>query len=94
VKATLIVVPPVGSLISHLIPPLVHVLTSRYQHLTSQWPSEVAKFTKGSPNGGLKVITVKDIGDLKRKSIADFQEADIVIVSDSVFKSQLYWPQM
>ncbi|KAK4048042.1 hypothetical protein OIO90_005943 [Microbotryomycetes sp. JL221] len=63
-------------------------------HLCSQWPSEIKKFTKGSPNGGLKVITIKDVADLKRNSIEDVQKADVVVIADSVFKSQLYWPQL
>ncbi|KAM0792935.1 hypothetical protein ACM66B_002694 [Microbotryomycetes sp. NB124-2] len=63
-------------------------------HLCSQWPSEIAKFTKGSAEGGLKVITIKDVADLKRNTIHDIQGADVVVIADSVFKSPLYWPQL
>ncbi|KAK4046509.1 hypothetical protein OIV83_006035 [Microbotryomycetes sp. JL201] len=53
------------------------------------WPSEIAKFTEGAAEGGLKVITIKDVADLKRNTIQDIQEADVVVIADSVFKSPI-----
>ncbi|SCZ92470.1 BZ3500_MvSof-1268-A1-R1_Chr5-2g07888 [Microbotryum saponariae] len=62
-------------------------------HLTSQWPSEIEKFTQGA-NQNFELLTVKDLNDLRRKTIEDFRKADIILVAETVFNSPLYWPQL
>lgn len=62
-------------------------------HLCAQWPSEIKKFTKGSKEA-LKVIVIKDVGGLKKNTVHDIMEADIIVIADTVFKSPLYWPQL
>ncbi|KAM0749618.1 hypothetical protein T439DRAFT_289966 [Meredithblackwellia eburnea MCA 4105] len=56
-------------------------------HLTEQWPQEIKKFT----GKGLNVITIQNVNDLKAETIATFKEADIVVVTESLFKSHIYW---
>ena len=58
------------------------------KHLSQQWPDEVKKFTQPA----LKTIIIQNHGHLKKYTIEDFQEADIVIVSESLFTSDVYWP--
>ncbi|SCV72512.1 BQ2448_4049 [Microbotryum intermedium] len=62
-------------------------------HLTSQWPSEIEKFTQGASKK-FKLLTVKDLSDLRRKTIKDFRKADIILVAETLFNSPLYWPQL
>lgn len=90
IKATLIVIPGVGRprLIS-----LAELTLSSQQHLLKQWPSEIAKFTKGADEK-LEVIVIGDIKALKNHTIEDFQDADIVVIAEKVFKSPQYWPQL
>ncbi|GAA5872529.1 hypothetical protein JCM8547_006937 [Rhodosporidiobolus lusitaniae] len=59
-------------------------------HLSKQWPSEVAKFTKPA----LKTLLIQNLGHLKKATIDDFRNANIVVVADTVFKSQLFWPHL
>lgn len=58
------------------------------KHLSQQWPDEVKKFTQPA----LKTIIIQNHAHLKKHTIEDFQEADIVIVSESLFTSDVYWP--
>ncbi|GAA6003370.1 hypothetical protein JCM10207_000301 [Rhodosporidiobolus poonsookiae] len=58
--------------------------------LTAQWPAEVKKFT----GSALKVLTIKSMADLKKKTIDDFRDANIIVVADTLFKSELFWPQL
>lgn len=55
-----------------------------------QWPSEIAKFASEA----LTVIRINDRNDLKKNTIRNFQDADVVLVSSSVFKAAAYWPQL
>lgn len=57
------------------------------KHLVNQWKSEVEKFTRPA----LEVISIQSQTDLKKYTIKDFQEADIVIVAESLFTSGSYW---
>ncbi|KAK4333158.1 hypothetical protein RTBOTA2_001878 [Rhodotorula toruloides] len=57
------------------------------KHLVNQWKDEVKKFTKPA----FAVITIQSQGDLKKYTIKDFQEVDIVIVAESLFTSGPYW---
>lgn len=58
------------------------------KHLSEQWPDEVKKFTQPA----LRTIVIQNHADLKKHTIEDFQSADIVIVSESLFTSDVYWP--
>lgn len=58
--------------------------------MTSQWPSEIKKFA----GPGLNVIVIKDMNDLKKKTIRDVQDADVLVVADSVLKGSVYWPYL
>lgn len=62
--------------------------------MSAQWPAEIKKFTKGAPGGGLKVIVIKNVTDMKKQTIEDFENADIVVIADSIFRSPLYWPML
>jgi hypothetical protein len=55
-------------------------------HLCAQWPSEIAKFTGTK----LKVVVIKDMAGFMKTTIDDFEEADIVIASTTLF-NPLYW---
>ncbi|KAJ3177421.1 hypothetical protein HDU87_004440 [Geranomyces variabilis] len=55
-------------------------------HLIKQWPSEIEKFTGKT----FKTIIIESLAHLNRQSIADFQAADIILVSSSVFRSPEY----
>ncbi|BGP05622.1 hypothetical protein JCM10049v2_001428 [Rhodotorula toruloides] len=57
------------------------------KHLVNQWKDEVKKFTKPA----LSVITIQSQTDLKKYTIKQFQEVDIVIVAESLFTSGPYW---
>ncbi|KAK4703476.1 hypothetical protein P7C70_g2742, partial [Phenoliferia sp. Uapishka_3] len=56
-------------------------------HLTNQWPSEMKKFAAD----GFKLVTLKDINDLKKNTVQDFIDADIVLIADTILKSPKYW---
>lgn len=58
------------------------------KHLSQQWPDEVKKFTQPA----LKTILIQNHAHLKKYTIEDFQKADIVIVAESIFTSDVYWP--
>ena len=53
-----------------------------------QWPSEISKFAKG-----LNVVKIVTIVDLKKLSIQDIQEADVIVTTSSIFKSEALWAQ-
>jgi SNF2-related domain len=56
-------------------------------HLPKQWESETKKFLK---SGKLKVIVLKTVSDLNKITIEDIEEADIVIASSSLQRSDTY----
>lgn len=56
-------------------------------HLPKQWESETKKFLK---SGKLKVIVLKTVADLNKITIEDIQEADIVIASSTLQRSNAY----
>ncbi|KAE9396876.1 hypothetical protein BT96DRAFT_921812 [Gymnopus androsaceus JB14] len=55
-------------------------------HLTRQWDSEVRKFT----NKRYKTLVLSTVSNLNSTKIADYQEADIIIVASNIFKSNVY----
>ncbi|KAF8892236.1 hypothetical protein BD779DRAFT_1511770 [Infundibulicybe gibba] len=55
-------------------------------HLTRQWKSEVEKFTKNR----FKVLVLSTVANLNGTTIEDIQEADIVVVASTIFKSTVY----
>lgn len=55
-------------------------------HLTRQWESEVRKFT----GKRFKVLVISSLANLNSTTIEDVQEADIVVVAATLFKSPLY----
>ncbi|GAA6033422.1 hypothetical protein JCM8097_006743 [Rhodosporidiobolus ruineniae] len=59
-------------------------------HLIKQWAGEVKKFTQPA----LEVLTISTMTDLKKKTIENFQDADLIVCSESVFKSANFWPHL
>ncbi|GAA5896190.1 hypothetical protein JCM6882_008514 [Rhodosporidiobolus microsporus] len=59
-------------------------------HLCTQWKKEVAKFTKPA----LDVLMIKNMTDLKKATVEAFEEADVIIVSESLFRSMNFWPHL
>jgi hypothetical protein len=58
--------------------------------LLKQWPSEIAKFT----GTALKVLVLSTMGDLNRVTIKAIEDADIVVISATVFRSDLYFERL
>lgn len=56
-------------------------------HLCKQWPTEIEKFVGKRT---LKVVTIINMGSLMSKTVEDFVEADIVVVSAGLFNA-CYW---
>lgn len=56
-------------------------------HLGNQWPSEIEKFLG---KGRYKVIRIINLAALNGLTIADIADADIVVVSSSLFRSNDY----
>ncbi|GAA5835472.1 hypothetical protein JCM11251_005244 [Rhodosporidiobolus azoricus] len=59
-------------------------------HLPGQWASEAKKFTKSA----LEVLTIKNMTELKKATIQKFMDADIIVVSETVFNSAIFWPHL
>lgn len=57
-------------------------------HLSGQWPTEFSKFTGKKTT---KVHRIINMTDLNSTRIIDLQEADVVVVSETLFGSQIYW---
>ncbi|GAA5877400.1 hypothetical protein JCM1840_006088 [Sporobolomyces johnsonii] len=60
------------------------------KHLIVQWPKEVEKFT----DGGLVVVQVNDFTALKKLTIKKIMDADIVLISESIFQSDVFWTSL
>ncbi|PWZ01188.1 hypothetical protein BCV70DRAFT_159503 [Testicularia cyperi] len=56
-------------------------------HLCKQWQKEVRKFCKAK----LSVLVVTAKGELNRLTVRDVLDADIIIMSVTVYKSDAYW---
>jgi hypothetical protein len=56
-------------------------------HLGNQWPSEIEKFLG---KGKYKVVRILNLGQLNGFTISDIADADIVVVSSSLFRSNDY----
>lgn len=70
--------------------PLKATLVVVPKHLAKQWPSEISKFT-GSK---LKVIAIENQAHLKKYTVEDFQNADIVVAAQSLLSSSIFWPYL
>ncbi|POW22441.1 hypothetical protein PSHT_01345 [Puccinia striiformis] len=57
-------------------------------HRSGQWPTEFSKFTGKKTT---KVHRIINMTDLNSTRISDLQEADVVVVSETLFGSQIYW---
>jgi len=68
--------------------PLKATLVVVPKHLFGQWGTEVQKFA----GSGLKCIAISDVAKLKQYSLADFQDADVVIIAQSILSSPRFWP--
>ncbi|GAA5939099.1 hypothetical protein JCM3775_003183 [Rhodotorula graminis] len=68
--------------------PLKATLVVVPKHLFGQWGTEVDKFA----GSGLKCIAISDVAKLKQYSVADFQDADVVIIAQSILSSPRFWP--
>jgi hypothetical protein len=58
-------------------------------HLLDQWPDEVRRF-----NPRLKVVAVKTMATLGALTVRQVQEANVIVVSISVLRSDLYFERM
>ena len=56
-------------------------------HLGNQWPSEIEKFLG---KGKYRVLRILNLGQLNALTVADIADADIVVVSSSLFRSNDY----
>ncbi|KAI8904617.1 hypothetical protein DFJ77DRAFT_552162 [Powellomyces hirtus] len=59
-------------------------------HLSKQWPSEIRKFTGSAFN----VLAIETVANMNRLTIADFQNADIIVVASRMLKSDTYWKRL
>ncbi|KAI9629115.1 hypothetical protein H4Q26_018307 [Puccinia striiformis f. sp. tritici PST-130] len=57
-------------------------------HRSGQWPTE---FSKSTEKKTTKVHRIINMTDLNSTRISDLQEADVVVVSETLFGSQIYW---
>jgi hypothetical protein len=57
-------------------------------HLSGQWPTEFSKFTGKKTTKVHRIINMTDLNSTK---ISHLQEADVVVVSETLFGSQIYW---
>lgn len=60
-------------------------------HLSGQWPTEFEKF---AGPGKIKVHRIINMSHMNSTTIEDLQEADVVVVSETLFGSQLYWSNL
>ncbi|KAH9824209.1 hypothetical protein DFH28DRAFT_1216462 [Melampsora americana] len=60
-------------------------------HLSGQWPKEFTKFTGSNK---IKVHRIINMTDLNSTKICDLQAADVVVVSETIFSSQVYWSNL
>ena len=56
------------------------------QTLVNQWRSEIKKFL----GEGYQVLVIKDITELRKLQVSNYQSADIVLVSSTIFQHELY----
>ena len=59
--------------------------------LLRQWPREVEKFSK---KGALKTVVIRTVADITHLTVAEVQEADVVICATSVLRSPLYFERL
>ena len=59
--------------------------------LLRQWPREVTKFSK---EGVLNVVTIRTVSDITHLTVAEIQDADVVICATSVLRSPLYFERL
>ena len=59
-------------------------------HLMGQWPNEIKKFL----GDALKVHVVKDMANLNKTTVADIEAADVVMTTNNVLNSNLYFPRL
>ena len=59
--------------------------------LLRQWPREVEKF---SQPGKLKKVIIRTVADITHLTVADIQDADVVICATSVLRSPLYFERL
>ena len=59
--------------------------------LLRQWPREVEKFSK---RGKLNVVVIRTVADITHLTVAEVQEADVVICATSVLRSPLYFERL
>ncbi|KAI8447819.1 hypothetical protein BY996DRAFT_4592428 [Phakopsora pachyrhizi] len=59
-------------------------------HLVGQWPTEFVKFSGKS----VKVHRIINMNDLNSTTIEDLQDADVVVASETLFSSGIYWKNL
>merc|ERR1719188_2767350 len=58
--------------------------------LMGQWPKEIKKFT----GDALKVVVIKTMTDLNQTTVADVEAADVVMITNNILNSNLYFPRL
>ncbi|TPX64723.1 hypothetical protein SpCBS45565_g05673 [Spizellomyces sp. 'palustris'] len=59
-------------------------------HLVAQWPAEIKKFT----GNRFKVLTMLNVANFNKTTVADFEQADIIICARSVLTGINYWSNL
>ena len=59
--------------------------------LLRQWPREVEKF---SQEGKLNIVVIRTVADITHLTVAEVQDADVVICATSVLRSPLYFERL
>lgn len=68
--------------------PLKATLVVVPKHLFGQWGTEIKKFA----GSGLKFLAISDVTKLKQHTLADYQDADVVVIAQSILSSERFWP--
>jgi hypothetical protein len=70
--------------------PLKATLIIATKIMVAQWESEIKKFLRNK----YKVLTISTIHQLYKQTIANFQDADIILVSTSLFTGSTYYIEL
>jgi len=58
--------------------------------LMNQWPKEIKKFT----GDAMTVVVIKTIADLNKTTVKEIEMADVVVTTNNILHSNLYFPRL